>query len=172
MAEQLVENHSVAETTTGKNNQSQKDLAFKIAKILLVIIIFFLIFSLGVLVGETKARFSFHWLENYPQNFAGPRQGFLNNWQQLPFPSGEILEAHGTFGKIIKINTGDFVVEGRDNLEKVIQVSDKTIIRSFRNINASLQITDLKIGDYVMVIGSSNNQGQIDAQFIRVLNTL
>jgi len=150
----------------------QNDVALKVIKTILVIIIFLIIFRLGVFVGETKARFSFRWLENYQKNFAGPRGGFINDWQKLPFPPGDILEAHGTFGKIIKINGEDFVIEGKGNVERIIKVSENTIIRSFTNMNASLKLSDLKIGDYVMIIGSANEQGQIDAQFIRVLNSL
>ena len=150
----------------------QNDVALKVIKIILVIIIFLIIFRLGVFVGETKARFSFHWLENYQKNFAGPRGGFINDWQKLPFPPGDILEAHGTFGKIIKINGGDFVIEGKGNVERIIKVSENTIIRSFRNMESSLKISDLKVGDYVVIIGSANEEGQIDAQFIRVLNSL
>ena len=150
----------------------QNDTTLKVIKIILVIIILMAVFGLGVFIGETKARFSFRWLENYQKNFAGPRGGFLNNWQKLPFPPGDILEAHGTFGKIIKINGGDFVIEGKGNIERIIKVSENTVMRSFKNMNASLQLSDLKINDYVMIIGSANEEGQIEAQFIRVLNSL
>ncbi|MCX6328192.1 MAG: hypothetical protein NTZ85_01575, partial [Bacteroidia bacterium] len=84
----------------------------------------------------------------------------------------DILEAHGTFGKIIKINGADFVIEGKDEVERIIKVDENTVIRSFRNMNSSLKLSDLKIGDYAVIIGSANEEGQIDAQFIRVLNSL
>jgi hypothetical protein len=150
----------------------QNDAAIKVIKIILVFIILISVFGLGMFIGETKARFAFRWFENYPKNFAGPKGGFVNDWQKLPFPPGDILEAHGTFGKIIKINGADFVIEGKDKIERIIKVSENTAIRSFRNMDSSLKLSDLKIGDYVMIIGSANEEGQIDAQFIRVLNSL
>jgi hypothetical protein len=150
----------------------QNDAAIKVIKIILVFIILITVFGLGVFIGETKVRFSFRWLENYHKNFAGPREGFVNDWQKLPFPPGDILEAHGTFGKIIKINGTDFVIEGKDTVERIIKINENTVIRSFRDMSSSLKLSDLKSGDYVVIIGSANEEGQIDAQFIRVLNSL
>jgi len=162
------------ETKLIEENKSlkNKDIPLKVIKIILVFIILFTIFGLGMFVGEIKARFSFHWFENYHKNFAGPEGGFINDWQKLPFPPGDILEAHGTFGKIIKINNGDFVIEGKDNIERIIKINERTVIRSFSNMNASLKFSDLKVGDYVVIIGAANEEGQIDAQFIRILNFL
>jgi len=150
----------------------QNDAVIKVIKIIFVFIILIIVFGLGVFVGETKARFSCRWFENYPKNFAGPKGGFINDWQKLPFPPGDILEAHGTFGKIIKTNGADFVIEGKDKVERIIKVDENTVIRSFRNMDSSFKLSDLKVGDYVVIIGSANEEGQIDAQFIRVLNSL
>jgi len=150
----------------------QNDAAIKVIKIILVFIILISVFGLGVFIGETKARFAFRWFENYPKNFAGPKGGFVNDWQKLPFLPGDIIEAHGTFGKIIKINGTDFVIEGKDKIERIIKVKENTVIRSFRNMNSSLKLIDLKVGDYAMIIGSANEEGQIEAQFIRILNSL
>ncbi|MFA5392184.1 MAG: hypothetical protein WC306_00610 [Candidatus Paceibacterota bacterium] len=150
----------------------QNDTVIKVIKIIFVFIILILLFGLGIFVGETKARFSCRWFDNYPKNFAGPREGFVNNWQKLPFPPGDIIEAHGTFGKIIKINGGDFVIEGKDKVERIIKVNENIVIRSFRNMSDSLKLSDLKVGDYVVIVGSANEEGQIEAQFIRIINSL
>lgn len=150
----------------------QNDAVIKVIKIIFVFIILISVFGLGVFVGETKARFAFRWFENYHKNFAGPREGFVNDWQKLPFPPGDILEAHGTFGKIIKINGTDFVIEGKNEVERIIKIDENTVIRSFKNMDFSLKLSDLKVGDYAVIIGSANEEGQIEAQFIRILNSL
>lgn len=150
----------------------QNDAIIKVIKIIFVFIILILLFGLGIFIGETKARFSCRWFDNYSKNFAGPREGFVNNWQKLPFPPGDIIEAHGTFGKIIKINGGDFVIEGKDKVERIIKVNENIVIRSFRNMSDSLKLSDLKVDDYVVIVGSANDEGQIEAQFIRIINSL
>ncbi len=51
-------------------------------------------------------------------------------------------------------------------MEKIILVKDDTEIRELRN---ALKIDDLKINDYVVVIGEPNDSGQIEAKFIRIM---
>ena len=81
-----------------------------------------------------------------------------------PFPPGDFIESHGTFGEIIKIN-GDLVIKGRDNTEKIIIIKDDTTIEKGRT---AIKKEELKVGDQVVVIGSPNDQGQIEAKLIRV----
>jgi hypothetical protein len=124
-----------------------------------------LIFGAGMFVGEMKARFSYRWAENYHKMFAGPRAGFFGDWRQLPPFPGDFLESHGTFGEIIKIEGNNLVVKGRENIEKIILVQENTSIKSgFKDI----KISDLKVGDMIVIIGSPNEQGQIEAKLIRV----
>jgi hypothetical protein len=133
---------------------------------LLAIVVIVLIFGLGVFVGEKKAKFSYHWAENYHRMFAGPKAGFLGNLRMPPFPPfDEFIEGHGTFGEIIKIEGNNLVVKGRGNVEKVIVVTEKTVIKSGRE---DIKFSDLKIGDMIVIIGSPNEKGQIDAKLIRV----
>lgn len=131
------------------------------------LVIIVLVFAVGIFIGGAKARFSYRWAENYQQNFAGPRQGFLGDWRgmpSMPMP-GDFIESRGAFGEIIKINDADFVMKGRDNVEKVILIDQDTVIEQAGN---TLKKEDLKVGDSVVVIGSPNEQGQILAEFIRV----
>jgi hypothetical protein len=133
---------------------------------LLSIVIIVLVFGLGVLVGEKKAKFSYHWAENYHRMFAGPKAGFLGNLRIPPFPPfDEFIEGHGTFGEIIKIEGNNLVVKGRGNVEKVIIVTEKTVIKSGRE---DIKVSDLKIGDIIVIIGTPNDKGQIEAKLIRV----
>lgn len=139
-----------------------------------------LIFGAGMLVGGMKARFSYSWAENYHKNFGGPRGGFLNDWQN--FPKGDFLEGHGVFGEIIELNPSagsptsseqagtsseqaSFVIKGQDNVEKIIVIAKGTIVNKGRET-----IKDgLKVGDFVVIIGSPNEKGQIEAKLIRIM---
>lgn len=122
-------------------------------------------FSMGVVVGFRKARFSYAWGESYHRNFGGPRGGFFAGMFR-DFAGRDFTESHGTFGQIIKIDGSSLVVESRDNIEKVIIVNDNTDIRSGRS---AIKLGDLKANDYITVIGEPDDKGQIVAKFIRVM---
>jgi len=139
------------------------DILKSIIKWFLIVIVLLLVFGLGVFVGEKKAKFSYRWAENYHKMFAGPRAGFFGNWKMPPFD--EFIEGHGTFGEIIKIEGNNLVVKGKGDVEKVILVDEKTVVKfGFKNI----KVADLKIGDTIVIIGSPNDKGQIEARLIRV----
>ncbi len=138
-----------------------------------------LIFGAGMFVGGMKAKFSYRWAENYHKNFAGPKGGFLGDWQKMPPMPGDFIEGHGVFGEIIEmnppINSGQvsstsseqssFVIKGRGDIEKVVIVAQNTVIKKGKET-----IKDgLKVGDTVVIIGSPNENGQIEAKLIRFL---
>ncbi len=125
------------------------------------------VFSVGVFVGFHKAKFSYAWGENYHRNFGGPRGGFFKQLKG-DFTGRDFIDAHGTFGQVIKIDSTSLVVKGRDNVEKIVLIKNDTEIRGSKD---NLQISDLKVDDYVTVIGSPNDQGQIEAKFIRFLSS-
>jgi hypothetical protein len=130
---------------------------------LIIFIVAGLIFGIGVFVGEMKAKFSYRWAEEYHRNFAGPRFGFLAKGKMPPL--SDFIEPHGTVGEIIKIDGNNIIVKGRDNVEKTILVDEKTVIKAgFKNI----KLSDLKINDIIVVIGSPNDKGQIEGKLIRV----
>lgn len=116
------------------------------------------IFGAGVFIGGMKARFSYRWAENYHNNFGGPKAGFFGDWQS---------ESRGNFGQIIKINDSDIIIKGKDNVEKVIVITSQTLIEKGKN---EIKKEDLKVDDYIVVIGSPNDQGQIEAKLIRIFN--
>jgi hypothetical protein len=139
-------------------------------------IILLLIFKAGTFVGFRKADFSYKWGENYNRNFAGPRGGFLGGFERE-----DLMNAHGVIGQIIKIDpstssgqatstnsgqTGTVIIKGKDDIEKIIIVKDNTVIR---RLNETVKLNDLKIGDYIVVIGGPDNNGQIEAEFIRLM---
>jgi hypothetical protein len=146
-----------------QKNQTKKDILKWILIGLGVFIIAALIFKAGMFVGAMKANFSYRWAEQYHKNFAGPQAGFFGDWRIPPF--GDFIEGHGTFGEIIKIEGNNLIVKGRENIEKIVLVNEKTVIKSgFKDI----KISDLKVGDIIVIIGSPNEQGQIEAKLIRV----
>lgn len=125
------------------------------------LIVLLLVFRLGMVVGARKAGFAYRWSENYHRNFAGPREGFFSEFGEL-----DRIESHGTFGKIIDIKLPALVIDGENNAERAVVLGDDTVIRRFREI---ISPHDLKTGDAVVVIGSPNDAGQIEARLIRVM---
>ncbi len=139
----------------------------KLAIIVLVgFAVIVLAFGAGMIVGGMKARFSYRWAENYHKNFAGPKNGFLDNWQGMPPLPGDFIEGHGVFGEIIELEGDGFVVKGAGDMEKIIIVAEDTVIKKGMET-----IKDgLKVGDRLVIIGSPNEQGQIEAKLIRIFN--
>jgi hypothetical protein len=143
-------------------NKLFQSLWFKIVLgIIFALILFFLGFKAGMLVGFRKADFSYKWGENYHRNFGGPQKGLWGNLN-----GDDFMSANGTFGQILKISDNILTIKDRSNTEKSILVDDKTAIREF---NQDLKISDLKVDANIVVIGEPNEQGQINAKLIRVL---
>ena len=127
-----------------------------------IAIVALLIFQAGVFVGYYKAAFSYRWGDNYLSMFGGHRKGsFMGMGRDEDFPA-----AHGTIGKIIKIDLSTLVIEAQDKTERVVAINDDTIIRRFRD---TIKTSDLKTDDYVVVIGSPNDKSQIEAKLIRLM---
>ncbi len=125
-------------------------------------VVLLLVFKLGMVVGIHKAGFSYRWSENYHRNFGGPRTGFFHDFSDKGF-----MQGNGTFGQIVKIDGQNLVVKGLDNMEKSVLINDDTSILHARD---RLKLSDLKVNDQVVIIGSPNDAGQIVAQFIRLFD--
>src|SRR3989338_9546749 len=129
---------------------------------LLGLIILLLVFKAGMAVGFKKANFSIQWGQHYNQNFAGPRDNFLLR----TFGPDKYTEANGAFGKILQINKDDLIMTGAGNVEKIILLNDHSIIRAQKR---EIELTELRIGDNIVVIGEPNENGQIEAKLIRIM---
>jgi hypothetical protein len=127
-------------------------------------VVLLLVFGVGVKVGTIKARYSYRWADNYHKNFAGPRGGFFGDWRK--FPAGDFLSGYGVFGEIIEMKANGFVIKDRENVEKIIVTNENTTITKGREKIKN----GLKVGDRVVIIGSPNEEGQVEAKFIRVFN--
>lgn len=125
------------------------------------LIVALVIFQAGVFVGFKKASFSNRWGESYRETFGGRhrRMGISDFYD-------DYSNSHGAVGKIIKLELPKLIIIGKDNVEKIILTKDDTTIRLFRN---EVKTTDLKLNDYIVVIGSPNNIGEIEAKLIRLM---
>lgn len=147
-------------------NKLNKIVESKIFKITIyslgIICILFFVFELGMMAGFRKASFSRNWGDNYERNF-GPNHNkppfFDDNFSRLPNPNGAI-------GKIIKIEYPNIVVLDKDQTEKVIIVNDATNILERKE---KVTKDSLVVDKYIVVIGSPNDKGQIEAKLIRII---
>jgi hypothetical protein len=151
-----------------KEIKIKKDTLKKVIIGIAVFVIAFLIFGTGIFIGEMKARFSFRWAENYHQNFGGPRGGIFGDWRMVP-PNSEFIEGYGTVGQIIKTEGSTFVIKGRGDMEKIVLIKDDTVIKRGRT---DVGFDNLKVDEYVVIIGEPNDVGQIEAKLIRVLSSM
>ena len=126
------------------------------------LIILLLVFKVGEFVGYNKANFSLKWAENYHRNFGGPNSGF---GKDFPGPGPGFASGHGFFGTLLKVDGDNMVVQGPDNIEQTISVSGTTTVMG---AGGNLKISDLKIGSRLDAIGTPDNQGNIQAKFVRV----
>ncbi|HEY4502942.1 MAG TPA: hypothetical protein VJC14_00680 [Candidatus Paceibacterota bacterium] len=128
-----------------------------------VIILILGIFKLGQVSGYHKARFSQRFGDNFNRNFIDPRGGgFLKDFSDRKGPPG----GNGAVGEIVSIGLPLVVVSGPDNIEKTIVVSESTEIRKYRD---DIATTDLKVGDFIVVLGTPNENGQVEAKLIRTV---
>lgn len=118
------------------------------------------IFSLGMQVGYIKASFSYRFGDNYYRSF-GPMQSAST----MKLLSNSVSDAHGVSGTIVSIDLPTFVVADKDNTEKVVHLENETVIREFRN---TLLASDLKTGDFIIVIGEPTDTAEVDAKLVRV----
>ncbi len=138
-----------------------------------LLFIVFVSFGAGILVGYSKARFSYAWQENYNHNFGKSPRGIFGppanpgpiNIPGFP-PNPQFMSAHGMFGTILSIVSSSIAINGEDGIEKTALLSSSTIVREG---HSDVGMADLGVGDSVVIIGSPNKEGQIEARFIRVL---
>lgn len=130
-----------------------------------IVVIALFIFQAGIFVGLRKAEFSGRMGDNYYKTFGEQRRprGMMPNFGMM-----DSLNSHGTIGKIVSITLPQIIVADRDGTEKTIIIDTKTDIRSFRD---SIKAENLKVGDFVTIIGEPNNNGQIEAKLIRIMPT-
>ena len=144
-----------------KNISTSKKTKIVISAAVAVVIVLSA-FQAGMFVGYKKAAFSYKMSDRYyRQTFGGNRQNGPDNFFGNDLPGG-----NGAVGKIVNINIPHIVVDTPDNIEKIIKIDDDTLIRQSRD---TISVKDLKIGDYVIVLGSPDDKAEIEARLIRLL---
>lgn len=137
--------------------------SFNILFSLGVIMVILLVFSAGVSVGFHKASFGRNWGENYERNFGmfpgKTPLGGMGRDDNMPNP-------HGVIGKIIKIELPRIIVQDKDGTEKVVTLKEDTQIQRMKE---KMEARELKIDNFVVIIGSPNEEGQIEAKLIRII---
>lgn len=162
-------NSTDTENQTPKNNSffnsASHSKTFKwLAIILAELILLLASFALGLRVGFHKAHFTELWASNYPGNF-GPSSG--KRFFAAPPPGGKFLNSYAIDGNILTKTGDNLLLKDETGNEKTVLISSSTLIR--QNFQ-TLQSGDLKAGQEVLIIGEPNQQGQIQAKLIRVLN--
>lgn len=126
-----------------------------------IFVIAVIIFSIGLVAGFHKESFEHNWGEHYLENFGmmppAPSNGMGMNY---------IPNAHGAVGKIINIALPNIIVQDKDGTEKVILTNDDTVIQKSRTAITS---SDLRVDDFVVVIGTPDDKGVIEAKLIRII---
>ena len=129
-------------------------------RILGALVVALIIFQTGVAVGFHKATFNKDWDDHYYDNF-GPRRNPVEIGANKEFPN-----AHGANGQIVKVELPNIIVQDRDDKEKVVVLNDQTKIMQR---NQELKPEDLAVDTFVVILGNPNDQGQIEAKFIRLM---
>ena len=148
------------------NDISQAFASRKFNKTLCVVGIFAamaLSFHAGMIVGFHKASFSYRFGENYHRNFGGPQGGFMGGMME---GDRSFKDGHGTFGRILTKENNVLTVSDMHDGEKKITVNDRTEVRNGR---ARVSLADLRVDDFVVVIGTPEESGEIEAKLIRVM---
>lgn len=147
-----------------KIKKALESIKFKtVICILGILAVILLVFQAGMIAGFRKASFGHDWGEHYSQNFGFPNMG--PGMMRGGF--GNLPNAHGAIGKIIKVSLPTIIVlDEKDNTEKSVLIGEGTEIRK---VKESIDEDQLKVDDHVVVIGSPNSSGQIEAKLIRFL---
>ena len=146
-------------------NPSKK--ARVIAIVVLSLVVALLVFQAGVTVGYKKASFSRQLGNNFYRVFDGmPMPGERPVMTKKFLFTESLPGGHGAAGRVASVSLPSFVVAGPDNVEKVVVIGRGTDIRRVRDSATS---SDIKVEDFVVVLGSPDDAGQINARLIRIL---
>lgn len=121
------------------------------------------VFQAGIFVGYRKAEFSYRWGDNYIRTFGEDK----NRYPSLPgMPMNRFPSVNGITGKIITMNLPAIVVAGNDGVERVVMLDGGSSVRRLRE---EIGQSELKAGDTIVVIGSPDESGRIQAKLVRLI---
>lgn len=142
-------------------NFFEKTSYSKIFVFFVALLVVWIIFVLGVFVGYHKAEFSYSWNENY-------QGGMMNNNSPFaPFMhDADDVNPHGSIGQIISVRYPVVMIKGQGSAEQMVIIGSTTVIRFMHGIAST---STIQAGEYAVAIGEPNNQGEIQASFIRIV---
>lgn len=123
------------------------------------LILLLLVFRLGMVLGTHRAEFEGKWAENYGRFFGEPQKGFF-----AEFSGNDQMNPFGNAGVVLSINGNVMVVRSSSNTEKTIMVTTSTVVRAGMS---TIPVSNITVGDPIVVIGDPNGSGEIVARFIR-----
>lgn len=142
--------------------------SFKTASMIIGAFLIFLIgFAIGTRVGFHKARFSSDFGKNYERNFIGPIPPGPMGKMFDDFEGKGMRNPHGMAGEIISVSDSNIIIKDMVDEENTINVTEKTIIKNGRD---NIKISDLKLGDKIVVLGKPKDNGTVDAHLVRIFN--
>ena len=151
------------------NNNHMKELLTskkyaRLVRILGYLLVALIIFLSGIFVGYHKAEFSGQFSNRYYNTFGKhPNSPFT---MMGATDTDDLVSGHGATGKVISVNFPTIIVSDSNGVEKSILIDNSTVIRSARESVAS---TSVSVNDFIVVIGTPNQNGQIDARLIRIM---
>ena len=125
------------------------------------VIVVLVIFQAGMFVGFKKAGFSFRTGEQYFRQMNG-----RPNDQFMGINRGDFGNSHGAVGKIVSVNLPSIIIADKDGIEKTVTVSTSTDIKKFKD---SVKADDLKVNDFITVIGNPDDKAEVEARLIRIM---
>ncbi len=138
-------------------SKTLRTIIYVVGAMLLLLVVF----KAGEMVESQRADFAYRWSQNYYPNFVG------EPYSRMGFGGNDFMTAHGVFGPIISIDAPSLVVQdANSNVEKDVITSTRTSIVEF---NSSIPFSNLGVNEQVIVIGSPDSSGQIQARLIRVI---
>ncbi|MCX6781134.1 MAG: hypothetical protein NT003_03430 [Candidatus Magasanikbacteria bacterium] len=140
-----------------------------VAGILLALIVLLGIFQLGLFVGYRKAKSSYDWADSYRGMMSGRnggRGGMMRSGFMRQFRGDDFSNGQGVAGSVVKMSATGLVVTGADGIEIIVNGAPRTIIVSGRD---AVKLTDVKVGEIVVVMGAPERDGSIDATIIRLM---
>jgi hypothetical protein len=126
-----------------------------------IMLILVCVFEAGVALGYHEAVFSSRWGANYEQNFGG---GGMPG--EMGLPDGHEPQPHGTTGEIISISGSTLVIQDTGRQEQKVIMDGDTVIRNQEN---TISASALAVGNYAVVVGDPDDQGNLDAKLIRII---
>lgn len=128
------------------------------------LVVVLVVFQVGVFVGYSKAMFAEKMAGEYSRVYGG-RPGMPDMMGSFSGKK-DIPGGHGATGRVIEINLPVIEVADSNNIEKHILTSSSTLVRNMRD---AVSVEAIKLGDIVVIVGSPNTEGQIEARLIRLM---